>query len=215
MLDWNFIASQIATIAFDIVYFGAIIGTIVVIILDNRNPVKTMAWILILMFLPIVGLVFYFFFGRSQRRVRMIGKKSYSRLLKKPMAEYLAQDSCALPINYSRLISLFRNTNQAFPFDGNRVEAYTLGLSMLQSLLRELGKATKHIHMEFYIFEDDAIGRLVRDVLMEKARAGVEVRVIYDDVGCWHVPNRFFEEMREAGIEVRSFLKVRLSLIHI
>lgn len=58
-------------------------------------------------------------------------------------------------------------------------------------LLRELGKATKHIHMEFYIFEDDAIGRLVRDVLMEKARAGVEVRVIYDDVGCWHVPNRF------------------------
>ena len=60
MLDWNFIASQIATIAFDIVYFGAIIGTIVVIILDNRNPVKTMAWILILMFLPIVGLVFYF-----------------------------------------------------------------------------------------------------------------------------------------------------------
>ena len=201
MLDWNFIASQIATIAFDIVYFGAIIGTIVVNILDNRNPVKTMAWILILMFLPIVGLVFYFFFGRSQRRVRMIGKKSYSRLLKKPMAEYLAQDSCALPINYSRLISLFRNTNQAFPFDGNRVEAYTLGLSMLQSLLRELGKATKHIHMEFYIFEDDAIGRLVRDVLMEKARAGVEVRVIYDDVGCWHVPNRFFEEMREAGIE--------------
>ena len=195
MLDWNFIASQIATIAFDIVYFGAIIGTIVVIILDNRNPVKTMAWILILMFLPIVGLVFYFFFGRSQRRVRMIGKKSYSRLLKKPMAEYLAQDSCALPINYSRLISLFRNTNQAFPFDGNRVEAYTLGLSMLQSLLRELGKATKHIHMEFYIFEDDAIGRLVRDVL-----------------GCWHVPNRFFEEMREAGIEVRSFLKVRFPL---
>ena len=105
MLDWNFIASQIATIAFDIVYFGAIIGTIVVIILDNRNPVKTMAWILVLMFLPIVGLVFYFFFGRSQRRVRMIGKKSYSRLLKKPMAEYLAQDSCTLPINYSRLIS--------------------------------------------------------------------------------------------------------------
>mgnify|MGYP000040162859 FL=1 len=212
MLDWNFIASQIATIAFDIVYFGAIIGTIVVIILDNRNPVKTMAWILVLMFLPIVGLVFYFFFGRSQRRVRMIGKKSYSRLLKKPMAEYLAQDSCTLPINYSRLISLFRNTNQAFPFDGNRVEVYTLGLSMLQSLLRELGKATKHIHMEFYIFEDDAIGRLVRDVLMEKARAGVEVRVIYDDVGCWHVPNRFFEEMREAGIEVRSFLKVRFPL---
>ena len=75
MIDWNILVSQIATVAFDIVYFGAIISTIVVIILDNRNPVKTMAWILILLFLPIVGLVFYFFFGRSQRRGRIIGQK--------------------------------------------------------------------------------------------------------------------------------------------
>ena len=59
MIDWNYILSQIATVAFDILYFGAIIGTIVIIILDNRNPVKTMAWILILLFLPIVGLVLY------------------------------------------------------------------------------------------------------------------------------------------------------------
>ena len=54
--------------------------------------------------------------------------------------------------------------------------------------------------MEYYIFEDDAIGRLDRDVLIEKASQGIEVRVIYDDVGCWHVPNRFFEEMRNACI---------------
>lgn len=111
--------------------------------------------------------------------------------MKKSMAEYMAQGSCRLPLHYSRLISLFRNANQAFPFDGNRVLVYTEGLSMLQALLRELQKATQHIHMEFYIFEDDAIGRLVRDVLIDKARSGVEVRVLYDDVGCWHVPNRF------------------------
>lgn len=212
MIDWNLIFSQIATVAFDIVYFGAIIGTIIVVILDNRNPVKTMAWILVLMFLPIVGLVFYFFFGRSQRRERIIGKKSYGRLLKKPMAEYLAQDPSILPGEYDRLIKLFQHTNQALPFEGNRVEVFTGGYSKLQALLRELQKAQRHIHMEYYIFEDDSIGRLVRDVLIEKARAGVEVRVIYDDVGCWHVPNTFFEVMREAGIEVRSFLKVRFPL---
>lgn len=212
MLDWNYIASLIATVTFDIVYFGMVIGTIVVIVLDNRNPVKTMAWILVLMFLPVVGLVLYFFFGRTQRRERIIGKKSYSRLLKKPMAEYLAQNSGVLSSSYMRLIALFHHTNQAFPFDGNRVEAYTSGFSMLQSLLRELQKAEHHIHLEFYIIEEDAIGRLVRDILMEKARNGVEVRVIYDDVGCWHVPGSFFEEMREAGIEVHSFLKVRFPL---
>lgn len=106
MIDWNILVSQIATVAFDIVYFGAIISTIVVIILDNRNPVKTMAWILILLFLPIVGLVFYFFFGRSQRRERIIGQKSYDRLLKKPMAEYMAQDCSDVPEEYARLIQL-------------------------------------------------------------------------------------------------------------
>ena len=196
MLDCNFIAGLIATVAFDIIYFGAIIGTITVIILDNRNPVKTMAWILVLMFLPVVGLVFYFFFGRSQRRVRVIGKKSYNRLLKKPMAEYLAQDSCALPANYGRLISLFRNTNQAFPFDGNRVEVYTRGLSMIQSLLRELQRATRLIHMEFFIFEDE----------------GVRVRILYDDVGSRGAKNSFFKGMRDAGIEVYAFLHVKFPL---
>ena len=108
MIDWNYIVSQIATVAFDILYFGAIISTIVIIILDNRNPVKTMAWILILLFLPIVGLVFYFFFGRSQRRERIIGQKSYDRLLKKPMAEYLAQDCSDIPYEYSQSGFSFR-----------------------------------------------------------------------------------------------------------
>jgi len=134
MIDWNIIFSQIATVAFDIIYFGAIIGTIVVVILDNRNPVKTMAWILVLMFLPIVGLVFYFFFGRSQRRERIIGKKSYGRLLKKPMAEYLAQGSSVLPEAYERLIKLFQHTNQALPFEGNRVLA----------LIHDVGDRVRH-----------------------------------------------------------------------
>ena len=212
MFDWNMLAGQIAELAWNIIYFGLVISTVIVVVLDNRNPVKTMAWVLVLTFLPIVGLILYFFFGRSQRRERIISKKSYGRLLKKPKAEYLAQESASLPVGYTRLISLFRNTNQSFPFDGNQIDTYTSGATFFAALLRELQKATQHIHLEFYIFEDDAIGRMVRDVLIERAKAGVEVRVIYDDVGCWHVSDRFFESMREAGIDVRSFLKVRFPL---
>ena len=168
---------------FNILYGGVIIGTILVIILDNRNPVKTLAWILVLMFLPIIGLILYIFFGRNGRKVRIISKKSYSRLLKKPMAEYLAQETCTYPSNYSRLISLFQHTDQAFPFDGNKIDIYTDGTSMLQALLSALQQAEHHIHMEFYIFENDAIGRQVRDTLIAKARSGVAVRMIYDDIG--------------------------------
>lgn len=76
MIDWNYMLSQIATVAFDILYFGAIIGTIVIIILDNRNPVKTMAWILILLFLPIVGLVFYFSLGGVNVANVSLGRKA-------------------------------------------------------------------------------------------------------------------------------------------
>ena len=208
-MDWNLLIQQLAAVAFDLVFWVLIIGTILVIVMDNRNPVKTMAWILVLVFLPVVGLVFYIFFGRSRRHERIIGKKVYNHLLKKPMAEYLSQPPEALPEAYARLITLFRHVNQSLPFEGNDVQTYTSGYTYLQALLQELGRARRHIHLETYIIEDDAVGRLVRDALMERARAGVEVRVIYDDVGCWHVPHRFFETMREAGIEVRSFLKVR------
>lgn len=212
MIEWEGILNQIATTVFDVFYFGAVIGTIIVLVLDNRNPVKTTAWILILTFLPFLGLLFYFFFGRSTRREKIISKKIYNKLLKKPMAEFVAQEAYEFPADQYQLIQLFQNTSQAFPFEGNKIDIYTDGYTKLQALLKEIKVAKQHIHIEYYIFEDDAVGRLVRDALMDKAREGVEVRLLYDDVGCWHVPKRFFEEMKDAGIEVRSFLKVRFPL---
>lgn len=83
---------------------------------------------------------------------------------------------------------------------------------MVQALMRDISRARHHIHLEFYIFEDDAVGRLVRDLLVDKARQGVEVRLLYDDVGSWDVPNGFYDRMRSEGIEVRGFLKVRFPL---
>lgn len=212
MNDWSGFFTPLLAGAFDAVYFAAVIGTIIVIVLDNRNPVKTTAWIVVLFFLPYAGLILYFFFGRNTRKERIISRKSYSRLLKRPMAEFLAQESFSASAGQHQLIQFFKNTNQALPFEGNRTDIYTDGSSMLQALVRELYRARHHIHMEFYIFEDDAAGRLIRDILIDKARAGVEVRLIYDDVGCWHVKNRFFERMKEAGIEARAFLKVRFPL---
>ena len=209
MIDWSGLVNQIFTVTFDILYVGAVIGTIIVVILDNRNPVKTMAWILVLTFLPFIGLIFYIFFGRSTRRERLISKKSYNRLMKRPMQEFLAQAAFQFPDNQHQLMALFKSTNQALVFEGNKIDIYTSGLPKLQALIHELYKAKQYIHLEYYIFEDDAVGRLVRDVLIDKAHEGVEIRLLYDDVGCWHVPNRFYEEMREAGIEARSFLKVR------
>lgn len=212
MTDWNLHTTEIVGMIFNIIYIGVIISTIIVVVLDNRNPVKTMAWILILMFLPLVGLVFYFFFGQNTRRERLINRKSYDYLLRKPIAAYNAQKTEEIPEQYHSLMQFFQRTNQSLPFSANQIEVYTNGYTKIIALLRELQKAECHIHMEYYIFLDDPIGRMIKDTLIEKAKEGVEVRVIYDDVGCWKVPGTFFDEMRDAGIEVRSFLKVRFPL---
>ena len=168
-----------------------------------------MAWILVLVFLPVVGLAFYFFFGRNTRKERLISKKGFSRLSKRPMAEYQAQEALGDFTGRNQLIPFFHRVSNALPFEGNDVQVFTDGYSMYQELFRRIAKAKHHIHLEFYIFENDAVGRLLRDLLIDKAREGVSVRLLYDDVGCWDVNPMFYDEMLCEGIEVRSFLKVR------
>lgn len=199
----------VAVLAFRLVYLAVILFTIVIVLLDNRNPVKTMAWVLVLVFLPVVGLAFYFFFGRNTRKERLISKKGFSRLSKRPMAEYQAQEALGDFTGRNQLIPFFHRVSNALPFEGNDVQVFTDGYSMYQELFRLIAKAKHHIHLEFYIFEDDAVGRLLRDLLIDKAREGVSVRLLYDDVGCWDVNPMFYDEMLCEGIEVRSFLKVR------
>ena len=212
MLEWMFLAGRVATVVLNLLYLCLVVGTIVVVISGNRNPVKTIAWVLVLVFLPVVGLVLYFFIGQDQRRIRIINKKLYGRLMKKSRMQFIEQGQPPIPQEHARLISLFRDLCQAYPFDGNDITVYTRGSTMLQALLREMQQAHDHIHLESYIIEDDAIGRMIRDVLIERASRGVRVRLLYDDVGCWHVPQSFFERMKECGIEVYSFLKVRMPL---
>ena len=208
-MDEAGIWGMVAVLAFRLVYLAVILFTIVIVLLDNRNPVKTMAWILVLVFLPVVGLAFYFFFGRNTRKERLISKKGFSRLSKRPMAEYQAQEALGDFTGRNQLIPFFHRVSNALPFEGNDVQVFTDGYSMYQELFRRIAKAKHHIHLEFYIFENDAVGRLLRDLLIDKAREGVSVRLLYDDVGCWDVNPMFYDEMLCEGIEVRSFLKVR------
>lgn len=194
---------------FGVVYLLIVVSILIFVILDNRNPFKTLAWILVLVCFPIVGLVAYFFFGRDTRKEKLIGKKGYERLAKYPMMEWQQQQALTTLDKQTQWMHFFRKVNNALPFEANDWTVYRDGYSMLHSLLVAIASAKHHIHLEFYIFEDDAVGRLVRDALIDKAHEGVEVRVLYDDVGCWKVSHLFYDVMREAGIEVRSFLKVR------
>ena len=191
------------------VYQVIVILTIIHVVLDNRQPAKTMAWALVIWFVPVVGIVFYLFFGVNTRKERLISQRSLDMLSKRSMLEFVEQRDLRLPEEYKPIIDLFVSENFSLPFKGSEVKIHTDGYSFFHALLKEIASAKDHIHLDMYIFEDDALGNMVRDALVAKVREGVEVRLIYDDVGCWNVSNRFFERMREEGIEVAPFLPVR------
>lgn len=192
-----------------LLYVAIMIPAIIRVLLDNRQPAKTMAWILVLAFMPFVGIIFYIFFGQNTRKERHISDRSMDQLTKRSMLEFVEQENLHLPANNKPLMNLFANQNWAFPFKDNRVDIFTDGYEFICSLLYNIGKAQHHIHLDTYIFEDDALGYLVADALIDKAEQGVEIRVIYDDVGCWKVKDAFFERMRDTGIDVHAFMPVR------
>lgn len=192
-----------------IIYVITIFGTVIVVISENRNPLKSIAWIVVLLFFPIGGLLFYIFLGRDFRKQRMISRKSLKKINRYSFTHQTHPRSLNLPLGSEQEIELLFNVNQAKLYSGNRIEIFTDGRGFFDSLLEELAKARKFIHLEFYIFQNDVLGNCVKDLLLQKVREGVEVRVIYDDVGCWSVNNRFFQEMKEGGVQVSAFLEVR------
>lgn len=191
------------------IYFTAILITMLAVLMDNKQPSKTMAWILVLFFLPLLGIIFYFFFGRNTRKERLINERSMDQLTKRSMLEFAEQKNLVVPERFYTLSQLFKNQNTALPFKNNEIEIFTEGSDFFLSLLREIGKAKQSIHLETFIIADDPIGRLVADALIDKAQKGVEVRFIYDDVACLGVNNDFFERMKESGIEVNAFMPVK------
>ena len=160
--------------------------TVIHVIMDNRQPAKTMAWALIILFVPVIGIIFYFFFGVNHRRERLVSQRSLDQLSKRSMLNFVEQQNLKVPETHKQMD----------------------GYAFFPELLKDIAQAKHHIHIDMYIFEDDALGYLVSDALIAKAREGVEVRVIYDDVGCWKVKHSFFERMRMAGIDVAPFLPV-------
>ena len=181
---------------------------IIHVILDNRQPAKTFAWALVIWFVPVVGVIFYIFFGVNTRKERYVSERSMTQLTKRSMLGFVEQQNLRLPERHKPLIDLFINQNLSLPFKDNTTDILTDGYQFVGALLHDISQARSHIHIDMYIFADDALGLLIADALIDRAREGVEIRVIYDDVGCWNVSRQFFERMREEGIEVVAFMPV-------
>lgn len=192
-----------------IVYVVTIAGIIGVILSENRNPVKSLAWVTVLLLFPAGGILLYVFFGRSIKNQRMISRRNRKRLTSvDPASAIMPADISGYSSESRQQIELARSLTGARFHTGNNVTVFTDGAKKFNALLNDIAAAGNYIHMQYYIFEDDETGHKIAQALMSRARAGVKVRVIYDDIGCIGVKRKFFNAMKEAGVEVHPFFRV-------
>ena len=204
------------------------------IILENRDPTKTMAWLLIFIVLPGVGLIIYCFLGRNIRKRKLFHTQKLASDIKEnnlfknmeSIEELVELEQISIKNNKllddrnyeeikKKVVSLLLNTGK-FPFTSNNdVKIFIDGNEKFESLLKDIENAKEHIHLEYFIIKNSDIGIKIKDLLIKKAKSGVKVKILYDDVGCWRFwfHRKFFNDMKKVGIQISAFLPATFPFI--
>ncbi|HHU48199.1 MAG TPA: cardiolipin synthase [Clostridiales bacterium] len=194
-----------------IIFFANIVLAFVIIFLSRKNPGATWAWVLVLMFIPILGFFLYLFLGQDARHIQTFTKKNDEdeKKLKAHCQKLLSGQSSDINhpalVKDKELIRLHLNNSYSVFTQNNRIQVLKDGEKKFSALLKALESACHHIHMEYYIIRDDDIGRKIRDILAAKAREGVEVRLLYDGMGCIALPKGYAKPILQSGGEVAVF----------
>ncbi|MCC6288052.1 MAG: cardiolipin synthase [Chitinophagaceae bacterium] len=186
------------------------------IIYDTQNNIKTLAYLLLVVFIPVVGAIIYFSFGINYRKRRMYDKKLVADdvLAEKirnqtiQASEKTYRDNKELLESNRELAYMLVNDSLSTLTGDNDVKLLINGESKFPDVIAALEKAKHHIHIEYYIFEDDEIGKKIEEVLIRKAREGVEVRFIYDDFGSRSIRSTLARRLKSNGIQIFPFHKV-------
>lgn len=210
-MDWiyNHIDSYWLYWGLVIAYSVTILSIIGVVISENRNPLKSLAWVTVLMLFPVGGIILYIFFGRSIKNTRMISRRNRRRLLERSHevgGGFRAQPRLSPEGRQSAILG--RSLVGANYYDGNVVDIFNNGPEKFEALLADIAAARRYIHLQYYIINDDATGRRLSDALMAKAAQGVRVRVIYDDIGSIKISRRYVRSLRKAAVEIYPFFRV-------
>ncbi|WP_340076862.1 cardiolipin synthase [Leptobacterium sp. I13] len=198
------------TLNYVIAFFAA-----VTILLNNINPTKALSYLLLLVVFPFLGLVVYYFFGQEYRKNKIFRRKNildqqnikqWRKALDRHEKEFplFTKDALADKI---RLVRLLQKNQDAPLTKHNHVEVLINGEAKFPRLIEDIKGATATIHMEYYIIEDDELGSKLIDLLCEKAKSGIKVKLSYDYVGS-RISRHSKQKMKKAGIIFRAFMPV-------
>lgn len=205
----------------EIVYFIVLIFTCLRIIYDTHNNSKTLAYLLFVFIAPFIGIIFYFSIGINYSKRKMFSKKlsSDENLLsdiRKNVFKYSASvlDANRLQIGDSKFLSkLILNDTLSPLTENNQVTVLVNGDEKFPEVIKMLQSAKRHIHIEYYIYEDDHIGKQIKEILIQKASEGVDVRFIYDDFGSSSLRKRMAKNLNKNGVQAYAFSKVRILML--
>ena len=185
------------------------------ILYDVHSTTKTFAYLIVTIVFPVIGMLIYFAIGANYRKNKLYSKKIITddKILAeiKEKIVHESEDSWNRGENevktHEKLARMLLNDNS--PLTGNNeVRLLLNGETKFPAVIKALKDAKHHIHMEYYIFEDDEIGNEIKRILILKAKEGVHIRFIYDDLGSRSIRKTFIRELRKAGIEVFPFYKI-------
>lgn len=179
--------ASILSVIFSIVYTIIIVAVIVMVIEQQREPVWSFAWIMAVLFVPIVGLLLFILVGYRPARKRLVEPPHIERSEQIPFITLLENNSDAKLALHNNL-DVLHNGDQTFA-----------------SIVKALESARESIHIEYYIFCEDKVGNYIAELLEKRAREGIEVRLIFDAVGSWKLSKEFISRLRASGVEVGRF----------
>lgn len=191
-----------------VLYALTILGIIAVIVSENRNPVKSLAWVTVLLVVPMVGLVLYIVFGRNIQTKRIVSRRNRRKIRRLVSTPAVKPRNFAGPGRLQHQVNLAHALCGASYYEGNEIQLFDNGTDKFKALLSDIASARRYINLQYYIIADDKIGNRVIDALCERARAGVKVRVIYDHVGSFKLSKKALRRMSDAGVEAHPFFKV-------
>lgn len=187
------------------------------IIYDTRSATKTLAYLLVAVFLPVIGMLIYFSFGINYRKRKIYTRKLFAdeELAKKELTkvqkysrETFKKSSSFLHDNKELAIMLLKDIGS--PLTGNNnVKLLLNGEEKFPEVIKAIENAKNHIHIEYYIYEDDEIGRVIENLLIKKAAEGVTVRFIYDDFGSASIRKTTVRRLNQNGVQAVPFYKIK------
>ncbi|MBU5212160.1 cardiolipin synthase [Heyndrickxia oleronia] len=195
----------------------------IVIFLERRNIGATWAWLLVLLFIPVAGFIIYLIFGQNLSRRRIFYWKDQEKIgikeISQRQIDMLRNNNFPFhderTVQYKELVYMLLVNDDAVMSHDNDVEIFIDGDDKFQSLFEDIRKAKDHIHLLYYIVRDDLLGQKLVELLTIKAKEGVTVRFVYDDMGSRRLPRKFFKSLVDAGGQVASFFPAKIPMLNL